>query len=90
MHNGRNYNNHFNIKELAEEFGGEFECLGINTEKYIIFSVSIKTRNKKTIDKTRGKDINKTIPYTIKLIDNANFMRDLLLNLVDNLAEGLH
>ena len=27
------------IKELAEEFEGEFECLGENTEKYITFSV---------------------------------------------------
>ena len=30
------------IKELAEEFDGEFECLGENTEKYITFSVPIK------------------------------------------------
>ena len=29
-------------KELAEEFKGEFECLGENTEKYISFSVPIK------------------------------------------------
>ena len=33
---------HFIIKELAEEFEEEFECLGENTEKYITFSVPIK------------------------------------------------
>ena len=33
---------HFIIKELAEEFKGEFECLGENTEKYISFSVPTK------------------------------------------------
>ena len=33
---------HFIIKELAEEFKEQFECLGENTEKYITFSVPIK------------------------------------------------
>ena len=32
----------FIIKELAEEFEGQFECLGENTEKYITFPVPIK------------------------------------------------
>ena len=34
------YNYHFIIKELAEEFKGQFECLGENTEKYIFFSIN--------------------------------------------------
>ena len=42
IHNGSKYDYHFIIKELAEEFKGEFECLGENTEKYISFSVPIK------------------------------------------------
>ena len=42
FHNGSTYDYHFIIKELSEEFEGEFECLGENTEKYITFSVSIK------------------------------------------------
>ena len=33
---------HFIIKQLAEEFEGEFECLGEDTEKYITFSVLLK------------------------------------------------
>ena len=41
FHNGSRYDYHFIIKELAEEFEGEFECLGENTEKYINFSVPI-------------------------------------------------
>ena len=40
--NGSRYDYHFIIKELAEEFEGEFECLGKNTEKYITFSEPIK------------------------------------------------
>ena len=42
FHNGSTYDHHFIIKELAEEFEEEFECLGENIEKYIIFSVPIK------------------------------------------------
>ena len=42
IHNGSKYDYHFIIKELAEEFKGEFECLGESTEKYISFSVPIK------------------------------------------------
>ena len=33
FHNGFTYDYHFIIKELAEEFEGDFECLGENTEK---------------------------------------------------------
>ena len=44
IHNRSTFDYHFLIKELAEEFKGEFECLGENTEKYITFSVLIKKR----------------------------------------------
>ena len=33
FHNGSTYDYHFIIKELLEEFEGEFECLGQNAEK---------------------------------------------------------
>ena len=33
---------HFIVKEMAEEFEGQFECLVENTEKYKTFSVPIK------------------------------------------------
>ena len=39
------YDYHFIIKKLAEEFAGEFECLGENPEKYINFSVPLKKQN---------------------------------------------
>ena len=42
IHNGSKYDYHFIIKELAEEFKGELECLGENVEKYITFSAPIK------------------------------------------------
>ena len=37
FHNGSTYDHHFIIKQLEEEFEGEFECLGENTEKIFYF-----------------------------------------------------
>ena len=49
--NGSTYDYHFIIKQLAENFKGQFECLGENTGKYITFSVPIKKEldNSKTV-----------------------------------------
>ena len=52
----------FTIKQIAEEFGGEFSRLGENTEKYITFSVPIEKRVTR-IDKIR-KEITKNISYS--------------------------
>ena len=43
FHNGSTYDYHFIIKQLAKGFGVQFECLGENVEKYVTFSVPIKT-----------------------------------------------
>ena len=64
FHNGSTYDYHFIIKKLAEEFEGQFECLGENTEKYITFSVPIK----------KELDNGKSIAYKIKFIDSFRFM----------------
>ena len=87
FHNGSTYDYHFIIKELAEEFEGELECLGENTEKYITFSVPIK---KETTKKDNGNDKVRKIFYKIKFIDSCRFMSTSLSNLVSNLSEGLH
>ena len=44
FHNSSTYDYHFVIKKLAEEFKGEFQCLGENTKKYITFSVPLKKK----------------------------------------------
>ena len=81
VHNGSTYDYHFIIKELANEFEGNFECPGENTEKYITFSVPIK----KKID---NKNID--ITYKIKFIDSFRFMATSLSKLVDNLTDNIH
>ena len=55
IHNGSKYDYHFIIRELAEEFKGQFECLGENTEKYIIFSVPIKKKMMMIINELHTK-----------------------------------
>ena len=55
FYNGSNYDYHFIIKELAEEF----TCLGENTEKYITFTVPIE-KEVARIDKN-GEEITKNI-----------------------------
>ena len=42
FHNGSNYDYHFIIKELAEEFKKQFTRLGENTIKYITLTVQIE------------------------------------------------
>ena len=42
FYNGSNHDYHLIIKELAEEFKGQFDCLGENTEKYINVLVLIE------------------------------------------------
>ena len=74
FHNGSTYDYHFVIKKLAEEFKGDFECLGENTEKYITFSVPLK------------KEDDGKITYKLKFIDSYRFMQTSLSSLVDNLS----
>ena len=81
FHNGSVYDYHFIIKRLVKEFDGNFECLGVNTEKYITFSVTI---NKKI----ENKDIK--ITYKIKFIDSYRFMAMSLSKRIDNLSAGIH
>ena len=80
FHNGSSYDYHFIIKGLAEDFDGDFECLGENKEKYITFSVPIKKESNE----------DGTIIYRIKFIDSFRFMSTSLSNLVDNLSEGIY
>ena len=77
FHNGSTYDYHFIIKQSPEEFEGQFECLGENTEKYITFSVPIKKEH----------DNGKTSTYKLTFIDSHRFMQSKLSDLVDNLSE---
>ena len=68
---------------LAEEFEGQFKVLGVNTEKYVTFSVPVQ----KEIENDKKK---KKIACRIKIIYSVRFTVSSLLTLVDNLAEGIY
>ena len=86
--NGSNYEYHFIIKELAEEFKKQFTCLGENTEKYINFTVPIE--KEVTRIKKNGEEVIKNVSYILRFIDSTRFMVSSLSKLVNNLSEGIH
>ena len=88
FYNGSNYDYHFIVKELAEEFKKQFTCLRENTQKFVTLTVPIEKEVTK-IDKN-GEEITKKIPYIIQFTDSARFMASSLSNLVNNLSEGIH
>ena len=87
FHNGSNYDYHFIIKELAEEFKKLFTCLGEHTDKHITFTVPIEKEVTK-IDET-GDEITRNISYILQFIDSGRFMASSLSNLVNNLSGRL-
>ena len=80
FHNGSSYDYHFIIKGLAEEFEGDFECLGESKDKYITFSAPIKKESNE----------DGTIIYRIKFIDSFRFMSTSVSTLVDKLSNRIH
>ena len=64
FYNGSNYDYHFIIKELAEEFEGELNCLWENNSKYKTFSVAIIKEAKRI--GINGKEIAKTISWKLQ------------------------
>ena len=86
FHNESNDGYYFIIKELAEESKKQFNCLGKNTDKYIIFTVRID-KEVTRIDKN-GEKIAKHISCILQIIDSARFMVSSS-NLFNNLSEGI-
>ena len=82
FHNGSNYDHHFIIKELANEFEGNLN------EKYKTFSVPTETEV--TNADKHGNETVVTTSYKIRFIHIARFMAPSLSNLADSLTKGIH
>ena len=76
FHNGSNYDYHFIIDELAEEFTKQFTFLEENTEKYITLTVPIE----KEVPRN-GEKITKNTFYILQFIVSARFRASSLSNL---------
>ena len=88
FHNGSNYDYHFMIKELPEEFKKQFTFIGENIEKYITFTVPIE-KEVTRIDKN-GEKVTKNIYYILQFIDSTIFIPSSLSIFVNNLPERIH
>ena len=89
FHNGSTYEYHFMIKQLAEEFKGQFEYLGENTEKYITFSIIIKKEHdncKTSTCKLKFMIAIDLRTFKLKFIDSYRFTQSKLAGLTDNLS----
>ena len=82
FHNGTNYDFNLTIPELAKEFRSELQCIPLNGEKFMSFSIPIK---KKTYANSRNTK-KKLLTYNLRFIDSARHMNESLSTLVDNLS----
>ena len=65
--NGSNYDYHFIMKEVANEFEGKFECIGETTKNYKTFSVLIEKEIRK-VNKDGNEDIITISAYLLLLL----------------------
>ena len=81
FHNVTNYDFNLIITELAKEFRSELQCIPVNTNKYLSFSIPIKKKVYANSIKKKG------VTYNLKFIDSARHRNESLSKLVDNLSE---
>ena len=81
FHNGTNYDFNLIINELAKEFRSELQCIPLNGEKFMSFSIPIK---KKTYANSKNTK-KKLLTYNLRFIDSARQMNESLSALADNL-----
>ena len=83
FHNGSKYDFNLIITELAKEFRSQLQCIPLNINKYMSFSIPIR---KKVYANTKNTK-KKYVTYNLKFIDSARHMNASLSNLVDDLSE---
>ena len=86
FHNGSNYDFNLLIEEFAKEYKSDINCIPLNTDKYMSFSVPIK---KEVIEpKDDDKKVKeKVLTYSLRLIDSAKHMGRGKTTLDDNLSD---
>ena len=86
FYSGSKYDFHLIIKELANEFDGQFDCIAKYTEKCKTFSIPIEKEVLK-IDK-EGNKTTEFISYNIKFIDSMKLWQHLDQTLESNILIG--
>ena len=86
FHNGSNYDFNLLIEEFAKEYKSDINCIPLNTNKYMSFSVPIKKEVIEPSDDNK-KAKKRVLTYSLRFIDSAKHMARGLSTLVDNLSE---
>ena len=84
FHNDSKYD--FHLKELANEFDGQCDCIAENSEKYKSFSIPT---NKVVKINKEGNKTTEFMSYKIEFIDSVRFMATSLSTLADILTGGI-
>ena len=84
FHNGTNYDFNLIINELPKEFRSEFNCIPLNGEKFLSFSIPIKKKVYANSKNTKKK----LLTYNLRFIDSARHMNESLSTLIDNSTES--
>ena len=81
FHNGTNYDFNLVINELPKEFRSELNCIPLNGEKFMSFSILIRKKVYANSKNTK----NNLLTYNLRFIDSVRHMNESLSTLVDNL-----
>ena len=81
LDNGSNYDFHFIIEEISEEFEKQVTCLAKNTQIKLLRKVTRTDKNEEEITRNNS--------YILQFIDSARFMTSKLSNLVNHLDGGI-
>ena len=75
------------IEEFAKEYKSDSNCIPLNTNKYMSFSVPIKKEVIEPSDGDDKKGKKNVLTYSLRFTDSAKHMARGLSTLVDNLSE---
>ena len=84
FHNGTNYDFNLLIEQLAKEYKSDINCIPLNNNKYMSFSVPIK---KEVLEASNDDDDKKVRMHSLRFIDTMKHLDTGLSTLVDNLSE---
>ena len=68
FHNGTNYDFNLLIKEFAKEYKSDINCIPLNTNKYMSFSVPIKKEVIKSDDDDDDDDDKKSKKWYLHIV----------------------
>ena len=82
FHNRTNYDFNLLINEFAKEYKGDINCIPLNTNKHMSFSVPIK---KEIIEPNEDDKKKRVLTYNLRFIDSARHVSRVLSEYMDSM-----